>query len=176
MPGSKATKAERYRSLVERLLHHSLDDPLVQIGTGLVMRGMSTPRVLDEARHPVVRHIPGAPSVDWLFHWQGGGETLKLYGLADADHAADDEGRRSVSCSQEFLDGHLLDQEVGRQTCVAIGSGESEFHVLTLRVASLIFTKSLVDGFGLSTVEGPTLTRSPQRLGCISLRHERTDR
>ena len=63
-PGSKATatndphsednltsqKAERYRSLAGRLLHHSLDDPRVQFGTGLVMRGMSAPRVLDEAR------------------------------------------------------------------------------------------------------------------------------
>ena len=52
--------------------------------------------------------------------------------LADADHAANDESRRSVSCSQEFLGGHLLDQEVGRQTCVAIRSGESEHHAFTL--------------------------------------------
>ena len=134
----------------------------MQFDAGLVMRGVSTPRVLDEARRPVVRHIPGAPSVDWLFRWQGGGESLKLYGLADADHAADDEGRRSVSCSQEFLDGH-------RQTCVAIGSAESEFHALTLCVAWLIFTKSLVHGFGFSRVEGPTLTRILQRRGVLRI-------
>ena len=45
------------------------------------------------------------------------------WGLADADHASDDESRRSVSCSHEFLGCHLLDQEVGRQTCVALSSG-----------------------------------------------------
>ena len=43
-----------------RFLYHSLDDPRVQVDTGLVMRGMSTPRVLDEARlHRVVRYIAG---------------------------------------------------------------------------------------------------------------------
>ena len=74
-------KTERCRSLAGRLQKHSLDD------TGLVMRGMNTPRVLDEARlHRVVRRIAGA----------------------HADHAADDESRRSVSCSQEFLGGHLF--------------------------------------------------------------------
>ena len=85
----------------------------------------------------------------WLFRWQGGAETLKLYGLADADHAADDESRRSVRCSQEFLGCHLLDQQVGRQTCVAVSSGENEFHAVTLCAARLIFTKNL------PPVEGP---------------------
>ena len=107
-------KTEKYRSLAGRLLHRSLDDPRVQSETGLVVRDMSTPRVLDEARlHRAVRRIAGTPGVDWLFRLQGGTETLKLRGLVDADHAADDESRRSVSCSQEFLGSHLLDQEVG---------------------------------------------------------------
>ena len=73
----------------------------------------------------------GTPGVDWLFRWQGGAETLKRYGLADADHAADDESRRSVCCSQDFRGCHLLDEEVGQRTCVAISSGESELHALT---------------------------------------------
>ena len=51
-----------------------------------------------------------------------------------------------MSCSQEFLGCHLLDQEVGRQTCVAMSSGESAFHALNLCAARLIFTKNLVDG------------------------------
>ena len=53
-----------------------------------------------------------------------------------------------VSCSQEFLGCHLLDQEVGRPTCVAISSGETEFH-------AFVFTKNLVDGFGFPLVEVP---------------------
>ena len=72
-----------------RLLCFSLDDPRVHFDTGLVMRGMSTPRVLDEARlHRVVRYIVRAPKVHWLFRRQGGGETFGLDGLADADRAA----------------------------------------------------------------------------------------
>ena len=50
---------------------------------------------------------------------------------------------------------HLMDREVGRQTCVAISSGENEFHALTLCAARLIFTKNVVDGFGFPPVEGP---------------------
>ena len=72
--------------------------------------------MLDDARlHPAMRYIAGTLGVDWLFRWQGGAETLKLYGLTNADRASDDESRRSVSCSQEFQGCHLLDQEVGRQ-------------------------------------------------------------
>ena len=43
-------KTEKYVKLAGRLLCHSLDDPRVQFETGLVMRGMGTPRVLDKAR------------------------------------------------------------------------------------------------------------------------------
>ena len=92
-------KTEKYRSLAGRVLYHSLDDPRVQLETGLVMRGMSTPRLLDDARlHRAVRCTAGTPGVDSLFRWQGGAETLKLYCLADAHHAPDDENRRSVTC------------------------------------------------------------------------------
>ena len=55
-------KAERYGSLAGRLLCHSLDDPRVRSDTGRVIRGVSTPRVLDEARlHRVVRHLAEHP-------------------------------------------------------------------------------------------------------------------
>ena len=74
------------------------------------MRGMSTPRVLDEARlHRTVRYIAGTLGVE----------------------------------------------EVGRETCVAISSGECEFHALTFCAARLIFTKNLVEGFGFPPVDGP---------------------
>ena len=70
-PGTKATatsdphsghtltsqRAEKYRSLAGRELHHSLDVPLVKFDTGLVMRGMDTPRVLEEVATPSVRCI-----------------------------------------------------------------------------------------------------------------------
>ena len=53
-------KTEKYRSLAGRLLYHSLDDLRVQFETSLVMRGISTPRVLDEARlHRAVRYWCG---------------------------------------------------------------------------------------------------------------------
>ena len=62
-PGSKATvandphsednltcqQAERYRSHAGRLLYHSLDVPRVHFDTCLASRGLSTPRVPDEA-------------------------------------------------------------------------------------------------------------------------------
>ena len=42
----------------------------VQFETGLVMRGMSTSRVLNEARlYRAVRYIAEVPGVDWLFRW-----------------------------------------------------------------------------------------------------------
>ena len=86
---------------------------------------MSTTSVFDEARlHRAVRYFAEKFGVDWLFRWQGGAETLKLYGLADADHASVDESKRSVSSSQEFVGCHLLDREVRRQICVAFSSGE----------------------------------------------------
>ena len=178
-PGSKATaanltsqKADRYRSFAGTLLVHSLDDPRLQFETGLVMRGMSTPRVLDDARlHGVVRHISGAPGVDCLFRWQGGGETLKLHVFPSADHAADDETRRSVSCSTEFLGGHLLDL-----ACVVISCGESEFHAFTLCVARLISRRSLQQR-GVLRIATALGSSSISRSGAFSYStHGRTDR
>ena len=58
-------KTDKYRSLAGRLLCHSLDDLGVQFDTGLVMRGMSTPRVLDEAPlHRALGYIAGTPGVE----------------------------------------------------------------------------------------------------------------
>ena len=58
---------ERPRSLAERLLYHSLDDPRAQFESGLVMRGMRAPSVLNEARlYRAVRYIAGTLCVDWL--------------------------------------------------------------------------------------------------------------
>ena len=115
--------------------------------------------MLDEARrHRVIRYIAGAPGVDWLFRWKGVGERLKLCGLADADHASHDESRRSESCSEEFLGSHLLDQEVVRETCVAISSAGSEFHDLTLCAARLLFTRSLVSVYHTWKDQQPTRT------------------
>ena len=81
-PGSKATagnlataedeidadRAARFKRLAGKLLYHSLDDPRVQFETGMVMRGMSCPRELDEARlFRVIRYLVGVPVVGWLF-------------------------------------------------------------------------------------------------------------
>ena len=58
-------KTEKLRSLAGRLLCHSLDGPRVQFESGLVMQGMSTPRLQDEARmHRAVRYI--AEHLVWI--------------------------------------------------------------------------------------------------------------
>ena len=54
----------------------------------------------------------------------------------------------------QLLGFHLLDQDFGRQTCVAMSSGGSELYALILCAARLIFTKNLVDGFGFPLEEG----------------------
>ena len=70
---------------------------------------------------------------------------------------------RGVSCSQQFLGGHLLDQEV------ATSSGEREFPALTLCAARLIFTRKLVDGFGFPTWKDRQPTRTPQQRGVLPI-------
>ena len=112
--------------------------------------------------------------MDWLFRWQGVGETLKLHGLC---------GRRPRSRRREQAELELLTRVsvwplVGPGSWatdlrVAISSGESEFHALTFCAARLIFTKSLVDGVGFSRVEGPTACSdfSAAMVYCESRRH-----
>ena len=68
-----------------------------------MIRGMSTPRALDEVGlRRVVQRIAGVLGVNWMFRWKGV-VTLKLESLADADHAADVESRRRVSCPRDFV-------------------------------------------------------------------------
>ena len=110
-------------SLPVRLLCHSLDEPHVQFDPGHLMRGMSTSRVLDEAKLcPVVPHIAGTRfglggslerrRRDVKSLWRGGRRSRIRRPVS----------RRNVSRPQEFLGCHLLVQEVERQTCIAISS------------------------------------------------------
>ena len=82
----------------------------------MVMRGMQSPTELDQARLVrVVRSLLGAGGVAWLLPFW---ENKKLYGLADSDHASDEETRRSVSSSQEYFGSHILDTDVNRQQTI----------------------------------------------------------
>ena len=101
----------------------------------------------------VIRYMVGVPVVGWLFRWQS--SDVRVYGLADADHASDEETRRSVSCSQEFFGGHLIDCEAIRQACIALSSGESEFYALILCSARVMVLHSLLQGFGFTSLATP---------------------
>ena len=50
----------------------------------------------------------------------------KLIVKVDSAWAADEVTRKSVSCSTEQFGDHLLDMSVGKQSVVALSSGESE--------------------------------------------------
>ena len=118
-----------FQSCAGKLMYHSIDDPRVQFETGMVMSGMARPRVMDKARlWRVVRYLAGAPRVEWRFHYQKPG--VKCYVLCDADHASDEETRRSTSCVQAFVGKYLIDTESVKQQVIALSSGEAEFYAI----------------------------------------------
>ena len=64
--------------------------------------------------------------------------------LTDFDWAAKTETRKLVTCMMERLGGHLWDCSVAKQTAVALGSGDSEFHGMVRAAASGIQSRQLL--------------------------------
>ena len=75
---------------------------------------------------------------------------IPKYGLGDADHASDEETRKSVTCIQAFLGNHLIDQEVFRQQVTALSSGEAEFYSLGSCAAMILLVCRVLDELGWS--------------------------
>ena len=113
----------------------------------MVMTGMQRPQILHEARlHRVGRYLCSSPAVKWMYKYQS--PPIPKYGLGDADHASDEETRKSVTCIQAFLGNHLIDQEVFRQQVTALSSGEAEFYSLGSCAAMVLLVCRVLDALG----------------------------
>ena len=155
----------------------------MQFEKGMVMLGMARPRVMDKARlWRVVRYLAGAPRVEWRFHYQKPG--VKCYVLCDADHASDEETRRSTSSAQAFVGQHLIDTESIKQQVIALSSGEAEFFAIGLGAAAGLFLWQVIEGIGFAEafkVKKPTVYSDSsaargacQRAGAGRLKHIHT--
>ena len=137
-----------FRSCAGVALYHSLDDPRVQFEVCMSLTGMCRPLVLHEARlMRVARYLLKTPAVVWKFDYQDG--SCKLYGLADADHANDEETRRNMTNNHLYWGSNLLDHDVVRQQVVVISSGEAGFYSYTTCGASLLLVHGVLKAFGL---------------------------
>merc|ERR1712194_82469 len=139
--------AKFFQSCAGKLMYHSLDDPRVQFETGMVMSGMEKPRVMDKARlWRVVRYLAGVPRVEWRFPFQKG--DVSMYVLCDADHASDEETRRSTSSTQSFVGRHLISTDSVKQQVIALSSGEAEFYAIRLGAAEGLFLWQVIEAIG----------------------------
>ena len=172
-----------FRSCAGKLMYHSIDDPRVQFETCMVMSAMARPRVMDKARlRRVVRYLAGAPRVEWRFQYQKQG--VKCYVLCDADHASDEETRRSTSSAQAFVGQNMIDTESIKQQVIALSSGEAEFYAIGLGAASGLFLWEVIEGIGFAdafNIKKPTVySDSPaargacMRSGAGRLKHIQT--
>ena len=68
----------------------------------------------------VARYVLQHPGENWLFGYQADPKTLYVY--TDTDWAADELTRKSVSCTVERYDRHMIDCSVAKQSLVALSS------------------------------------------------------
>ena len=131
-------------------LHQRLE-VAVQFDTGLVMQSMNS------------KTTPSSALYCWntwcglvvSFRRKSSGETLTTYGLADGDHASDDESKAQCKSGDNFRGSN---------------SGEGRFHAFTLRGTSS--RELFVHGLRTDSLLGPSAARGlANRKGAGALKH-----
>ena len=144
------TDAQTFRQAAGTGLYMSIDRPSLQFAVSVVMSGMCEPKVAHQLQVVrVARYVLQHPGEAWLFGYQAVPKTL--YVFTDTDWAGDELTRKSVSCTVEKYDSHMLDCSVEKQSLVALSSGEAEFYGIVRAVATSKQTSQILEQIGMQS-------------------------
>ncbi|KAL5577780.1 hypothetical protein UlMin_019479 [Ulmus minor] len=138
-----------YASAVGSLMYAMVcTRPDLAYSASLVSRFMSNPgREHWEAMKWVLRYIKGASDVGLLYK-QCEGDSAKLMGYVDADHAGDLDKRRSLTGYIFTLFGCTVSWKAQLQSVVALSTTEAEYIAVTEGVKEAMWLKGLVGELG----------------------------
>ena len=91
----------------------------------------------------------------------------QLYADADADHAGDPEGRRSITGYVVLLNGSAVSWESKRQQLTALSSAESEYYAASACGCDIAYLRRVLETMGYEQI-GPTLV-GEDNVACIHM-------
>ncbi|CAE7207180.1 RE2 [Symbiodinium natans] len=168
-------RAEVFRRVTGTILYMAVDRPSLQYAASELAEGMSKPLEIHWLRlKRVGKYIAKYPVEKWHFELQEAPAQLESF--SDSDWATDRRTRRSMSSTYQRFGKHLLDTSCGRQSLVALSSGEAEFYAMVKTAAEGKLTTEILRHFGWK-VEHRVLSDSSaarsmaQRVGCGKVKH-----
>ena len=112
----------------------------------------------------VLRYLAGTQDLGITYHRDSGFKN-QLYAFADADHAGDVEGRKSVSGYVVMLNGGAISWQSSRQAVVALSSAEAEYYAASAVGCDVVHLRRLLENMGCEQL-GPTPV-AEDNIACI---------
>ena len=168
-------RAEIFRRVAGTILYMSVDRPTLQFAASELAEGMAKPLEIHWLRlKRIGKYIAKFPVERWHFDLQETPSTLESF--SDSDWATNKENRRSMSSTYQRFGKHLLDCCCGRQSLVALSSGEAEFYAMVKTAAEGKLTTEILRHFGWQVhhrvLSDSSAARSmAQRVGCGKVKH-----
>ena len=168
-------RAEKFRRVAGTILYMSVDRPSLQYAASELAEGMSKPLEIHWLRlKRIGKYIAKYPIEKWHFEYQEAPKVLE--GFSDSDWATNRWNRRSVSSTFQRFGKHLIDSCCGRQSLIALSSGEAEFYAMVKTAAEGKLTKAILEHFGWEVkhrvLSDSSAARSiAQRVGCGKVKH-----
>ena len=135
---------KQFRSIAALVLYLAADRPDIQQAVSAIMRGMASPKVLDQLRlRRLAAYLSKYPELTWWFDYNDNPDHT-IYVEVDADWAGQELGRKSCDGGFEFVNGQLIDGWSTVQQTVALSSGESELNGICNGAARGLWTKALL--------------------------------
>ncbi|MCR9077354.1 MAG: hypothetical protein NXI07_15050, partial [bacterium] len=154
---AEAALARAAAGLCQYIAH---DRPDIAFAVKNCLTAMASPNRLMMMRLVrIARYLKGKPALAWKYPYQQ--DPKNVTSFADADFAGDDF-LRSTSAVADFHGCHPIDFAATTQSVRALSTGEAEFYAIVKAGASVILSRQLMDGFGMS---GTATVRSDATAG-----------
>ena len=140
-------EAKKFRHLTGTALYLSLDRPTIQFTVSQIASGMQKPTKLHMMQlKRLVRYLVKHPVEQWIYEEQADCHTIHVY--SDSDWGACKTTRKSMSNYAVKVGSHLLETSCGRQSVVALSSGEAEYYALTRAASAGLLVKGIYEELG----------------------------
>ena len=114
----------------------------------------------------LVRYLRAVPRYITVFRWAPRAGALIV--TVDADHAGDEQTRKSTSSGLVELNGHVLADWSTTQATISLSSGESEFIAIIKGITTGLFVRKLLTELGWTITELVVRSDSSAARGMLS--------
>ena len=156
-----------YRSTIGALQYATLTKPEIAFSVNKFSQFLSSPTINHcQACNRILRYLKGNVSLGLQFYNHG---SIQIDYFNDADWAGDRDDRRSVAGYCVYMGLNLVSWCSKKQAMVSRSSAESEYRVLAMAAAEVLWIRSLLAEIGLTLSSIPTIWCDNQSAAVLAL-------